>query len=97
MSKNLDLNKAAFLSLAHDIYTMCRMNSQSNCFCTRESRLWAIVLVLPNAQYRIIARFRNRQDADDCLRFLRRSVPAAKFNIVFDDPACVAMRNLKLE
>lgn len=50
-------------------------------------RLWTIVLLLPNTQNRIIARFLNRQDADDHVRFLRRSVPAAKFEVVFNAPA----------
>ena len=50
-------------------------------------RSWTIVLALPNAQNRTIARFRNRQDADDCARFLQRSVPTAKFAVVFDPPA----------
>lgn len=56
------------------------MNLQKNI----ESRLWTIVLVLPNAKHRIIARFCNRQDANDHLRFLQRSVPQAKFSLVFN-------------
>jgi hypothetical protein len=32
----------------------------------------------------IVARFRNRQDADDHLRVLYRFIPSAIFEIVFD-------------
>ena len=56
------------------------IHSASDC----NSRNWTIVLALPNACYRTIARFRNRQDADDHLRFLRRAVPAIKLAIVFN-------------
>jgi putative acetyltransferase len=34
----------------------------------------------------IVARFRNRQDADDHLRVLYRFIPSATFEIVFDIP-----------
>ena len=40
--------------------------------------------MLPNACHRTIARFRNRQDAEDHLRALRRFIPKAQFEIVFD-------------
>ncbi len=65
------------------------MNSQSTYSSVSHlnCRNWTIVLALPNAQNRIISRFRNRQDAEDCARFLRRSVPTAKFEVVFDAPA----------
>ena len=59
------------------------MNSTAQRFCRSAPHFWVIVLLLPTAQHRIIARFRNRQDADDQLRFLRRAVPGAKFEIVF--------------
>jgi hypothetical protein len=47
-------------------------------------RPWAIVRILPSAKNHIIARFVNRQDADDRLRALQRYVPNAIFEIVFD-------------
>jgi hypothetical protein len=47
---------------------------------------WAIVRILPNAQYYTVARFFNRQDADDSLRVLSRFVPGGVFEIVFDRP-----------
>jgi hypothetical protein len=47
---------------------------------------WAIVRLLPKAQAIIIARFRNRQDADDHKRLLHRFIPNAEFEIIFDPP-----------
>jgi hypothetical protein len=43
------------------------------------------VRILPNAQTYIVARFHNRQDAHDHFRGLQRFMPAAKFEIIFDD------------
>lgn len=65
------------------------MNSQSTYSSVSHLnyRNWTIVLALPNAQNHIIGRFRNRQDAEDSARFLRRSVPTSKFEVVFDVPA----------
>ncbi|HEY9666385.1 MAG TPA: hypothetical protein V6C91_06245 [Coleofasciculaceae cyanobacterium] len=51
--------------------------------CTRP---WAIVRLLPNAQRYTVARFANRQDAQDHQRFLQRFIPAASFEVVFDAP-----------
>ena len=54
---------------------------------TKDSvRPWAIVRLLPNAQCYTVARFYNRQDAQDHRRFLHRWMPAADFEIVFDVP-----------
>jgi len=50
------------------------------------SRPWAITRLLPNAQRYTIARFFNRQDAEDYRRFLNRFMPAAEFEIIFDVP-----------
>ena len=50
------------------------------------SRPWAITRLLPNAQRYTIARFFNRQDAEDHRRFLNRFMPAAEFEIIFDVP-----------
>jgi hypothetical protein len=47
-------------------------------------RPWIIVRILPGAKTHIIARFVNRQDAEDRLRALQRYVPNATFEIVFD-------------
>jgi hypothetical protein len=50
------------------------------------SRPWAIVRLLPDARRYTIARFFNRQDAEDHRRFLKRFIPAAEFEILFDVP-----------
>ena len=46
-------------------------------------RPWMIVRILPGAKTHIIARFVNRQDAEDSVRALQRYVPNATFEIVF--------------
>ncbi len=51
-----------------------------------DPRPWTIVRLLPDAQHYTVARFYNRQDANDHLRFLNRFIPAAEFEIVFDPP-----------
>lgn len=48
------------------------------------NRPWAIVRLLPNDQRRTVTRFYNRQDAEDYIRVLNRSIPAAQFEITFD-------------
>lgn len=50
-----------------------------------DNRPWAIVRLLPKAQVYVVARFRNRQDAHDHLRVLNRFMPAAEFEIIFDE------------
>jgi hypothetical protein len=45
---------------------------------------WAIVRILPNAQHYTIARFVNRQDADDRRRALSRFIPEGVFEVVCD-------------
>ncbi len=53
-----------------------------------QPRPWVISQLLPNATNGTIARFFNRQDACDHLRFLTRTMPAAKFTMFFDPPDC---------
>ncbi len=50
------------------------------------SRPWAIVRLLPDARRYTVARFVNRQDAEDHRRFLSRFIPKAKFEVFFDVP-----------
>ena len=50
------------------------------------SRPWAITRLLPDARRYTVARFFNRQDAEDHRRFLNRFMPAAEFEILFDVP-----------
>ncbi|MGB7442520.1 MAG: hypothetical protein WA919_15760 [Coleofasciculaceae cyanobacterium] len=48
---------------------------------------WAIARLLPdNLQWVIIARYRNRSDADGHLQLLRRRVPQIRFEIIWDLP-----------
>ncbi|MEG4574928.1 hypothetical protein QUA56_19890 [Microcoleus sp. N3A4] len=46
---------------------------------------WAIVRILPNAEHYTIARFVNRQDADDRRRALCRFIPGGVFEVVMCD------------
>ena len=50
------------------------------------SRPWAIVRLLPDLRRYTVARFFNRQDAEDHRRFLNRYMPASEFEVVFDVP-----------
>jgi hypothetical protein len=50
------------------------------------SRPWAIIRLLPDARRYTVARFFNRQDAEDHRRFLNRFMPAAEFEVLFDVP-----------
>jgi hypothetical protein len=50
------------------------------------SRPWAIIRLLPDARRYTVARFYNRQDAEDHRRFLNRFMPAAEFEVLFDVP-----------
>ncbi|NEP17724.1 MAG: hypothetical protein F6J97_12605 [Leptolyngbya sp. SIO4C1] len=42
--------------------------------------------LLPGLQRIVVARFRNRNDAEAHLRTLQRLIPAAKFVLLFDAP-----------
>ncbi|NEO99730.1 MAG: hypothetical protein F6K58_13840 [Symploca sp. SIO2E9] len=55
-------------------------------------RPWRIVRTLPNCQHHTIARFFNRQDAEDHLRMLHRFMPKAVFEIVFEPPEQTSIR-----
>jgi hypothetical protein len=45
---------------------------------------WAIARLLPDLRWIIVARFRRRSEADGHLQFLRRMIPEAQFQVVFD-------------
>lgn len=45
---------------------------------------WAIARQLPTLQWRIIARYRSRSDADGHLLLLRQRVPNIQFKVVFE-------------
>ncbi|HBL13658.1 MAG TPA: hypothetical protein DD379_20120 [Cyanobacteria bacterium UBA11162] len=60
--------------------------SPDNLVSEYDPRPWTIVRLLPFARHYTVARFFNRQDAHDHLRFLNRFMPAAQFEIIFDPP-----------
>jgi hypothetical protein len=47
---------------------------------------WLIVRILNSSETHIVARFLNRQDAEEHLRALRRFIPNGVFEIVFNPP-----------
>jgi hypothetical protein len=49
-----------------------------------DCRPWAIVMIRDAVRRSVITRFRNRQDADDHLRVIRRHMPQGVFEVVFD-------------
>jgi hypothetical protein len=49
-------------------------------------RPWQLVLLLSNAQHHTIARFRNRQDAEDHLRTIQRLARNSRFALLFVPP-----------
>ncbi|MDM3844925.1 MAG: hypothetical protein PT116_07780, partial [Aphanizomenon gracile PMC638.10] len=57
---------------------------------------WVIVRTVIITQSHTVARFANRQDADDHLRFLRRTIPDGGFEIMFESPEDVK-ENLNIE
>jgi hypothetical protein len=48
--------------------------------------LWIIVQFLPNMQSYIVGRFRNKSDAEGHLVILKRLIPKAQFQVMFDPP-----------
>lgn len=63
-----------------------RITSQHILATENLDRPWAIVRILPDARHYTVARFFNRQDADDHLRVLQRFIPTAEFEIIFAPP-----------
>lgn len=51
-----------------------------------QNQPWVIVKTVVITQSHTVARFANRQDADDHLRFLRRIIPNGGFEIMFESP-----------
>ncbi|MFB2976608.1 hypothetical protein [Microseira sp. BLCC-F43] len=47
---------------------------------------WIIIRQLPNLQRITVGKFRNRSDAEGHLQILRRMIPHARFEVVFDLP-----------
>jgi hypothetical protein len=51
---------------------------------------WTLVRLLPNAQHYIIARFYSRAEAENHKRFLGKWMPAAEFEVIFDETTAIA-------
>ncbi|HSF73573.1 MAG TPA: hypothetical protein VLA84_07215 [Microcoleus sp.] len=47
---------------------------------------WAVARVLPNLQWAIVGRYRNRSDADGHLQLWRQRVPNIRLKVVFALP-----------
>jgi hypothetical protein len=45
---------------------------------------WAVARLVPDTQQEIIARFRNRSDAEGHLRLLRQLTPDVSLMVIFD-------------
>ncbi len=69
-------------SIRGEVMKMPKRSSQLEDY----SRPWAIIRLLPDARRYTVARFFNRQDAEDHRRFLNRFMPAAEFEVLFDVP-----------
>jgi hypothetical protein len=63
-----------------------QLTKTSDLFRQDSAKPWVIVRVLPDARNHIVARFCNRQDADDHLRALCKFVRSGIFEIMFDRP-----------
>jgi hypothetical protein len=69
-------------SIREEVMKMPKPTSQAEDY----SRPWAIIRLLPEARRYTVARFFNRQDAEDHRRFLNRFMPAAEFEVLLDVP-----------
>ena len=47
---------------------------------------WCVVQQLPKLQHAIVARFRNRNDAEEYIKVIRRINPTGTYEIMFDPP-----------
>lgn len=48
---------------------------------------WAIVRLLPPAQWVVIGRYRSRSDAEGHLQLCRQQIDNIEFEVVFDRPS----------
>jgi hypothetical protein len=47
---------------------------------------WAVARLLPNQQWKIIARYHSRNDAEGHFQLCRQRVPNIQFKVVFELP-----------
>jgi hypothetical protein len=88
-SYHLSLPMVISLGLRPAVMTLMRYRmtaANSNTRPDSTHRPWQIVLLLPNAQHRLIAQFRNRADAEHHLRSLQKLVPYSPFDLMFVPP-----------
>jgi len=76
------LIEGTLTSIREEVMKMPKPTSQAEDY----SRPWAIIRLLPDARRYTVARFYNRQDAEDHRRFLNRFMPAAEFEVLLDVP-----------
>jgi hypothetical protein len=69
-------------SIREEVMKTAKTTSQAEDY----SRPWAIIRLLPDARRYTVARFFNRQDAEDHRRFLNRFMPAAEFEVLLMFP-----------
>ena len=54
-------------------------------FWNQQNYPWTLVRLLPNAQHYTVARFYSRTEAENHKRFLGKWMPAAEFEVIFDE------------
>ncbi len=77
------------VKLALRSHDLCRGNTMTTVDSHKvqnTDRPWHLVLLLPESQHHILTKFRNRRDAEDQLRAIRRLLPNAVFEVMFCPP-----------
>jgi hypothetical protein len=59
-------------------------------FWNQQNYPWTLVRLLPNAQHYTVARFYSRAEAENHKRFLRKWMPMAHFEVIFDQTTVTA-------
>lgn len=64
--------------------------AESDRFWNQTNYPWTLVRLLPNAQHYTVARFYSRTEAENHKRFLGKWMPAAEFEVLFDETPVTA-------
>jgi hypothetical protein len=59
-------------------------------FWNQQNYPWTLVRLLPNAQHYTVGRFYSRTEAENHKRFLGKWMPAAEFEVIFDEKTVTA-------
>jgi len=59
-------------------------------FWNQQNYPWTLVRLLPNAQHYTVGRFYSRTEAENHKRFLGKWMPAAEFEVIFDQTTVTA-------